>query len=146
MSYVSPAIERVLGYRPEERVGASAFELLHPEDLTKVEGLLLECWRTPGSPVSAEVRMRHKDGLWRHVEATVTNRLDDPSVEAVVVNWRDLTKSKETEEALRESERRYATLLANEPGAPAFQTEICHLLQRRRGKARRGARPSRLWR
>jgi len=115
VSYVSPAIERVLGYRPEERVGAGAFELLHPEDLTKVEGLLLECWRTPGSPVSAEVRMRHKDGLWRHVEATVTNRLDDPSVEAVVVNWRDLTKSKETEEALRESERRYATLLANEP-------------------------------
>ena len=40
VTYVSPAIERVLGYRPEERVGASAFELVHPDDLAKVEGLL----------------------------------------------------------------------------------------------------------
>jgi diguanylate cyclase (GGDEF)-like protein/PAS domain S-box-containing protein len=115
VSYVSPAIERVLGYRPEERVGASAFELVHPDDLAKAEGLLLECLRTPEFLALTELRMRHKDGSWRHVEATVTNRLDDPSVEAVVVNWRDITKSKETEESLRENERRYATLLANEP-------------------------------
>ncbi len=115
VSYVSPAIERVLGYRPEERLGASAFELVHPDDLAKVESLLSESLRITEFPVRTEMRMRHKDGSWRHVEATVTNRLDDPSVEAVVVNWRDITKSKETEEALRESERRYATLLANEP-------------------------------
>jgi PAS domain S-box-containing protein len=113
--YVSPAMERVLGYRPEERVGASAFELVHPDDLARVESLLFECLRTPEFSVFTELRMRHKDGSWRYVKATVTNRLDDPSVEAVVVNWRDITKSKETEEALRESERRYATLLANEP-------------------------------
>jgi diguanylate cyclase (GGDEF)-like protein/PAS domain S-box-containing protein len=115
VSYVSPAIERVLGYRPEERVGASAYELVHPDDLARVESQLHECLRAPDFPALTELRMRHKDGSWRHVEATVTNRLDDPSVEAVVINWRDITKSKETEEALRESERRYATLLANEP-------------------------------
>jgi diguanylate cyclase (GGDEF)-like protein/PAS domain S-box-containing protein len=115
VTYVSPAIARVLGYHPVERVGASAFELVHPDDLAKVEGLFRESQRTRPLPNSTELRLRHKDGSWRHVEATISNRLDDPSVKAFVINWRDITKSKETEEALRESERRYATLLANEP-------------------------------
>jgi diguanylate cyclase (GGDEF)-like protein/PAS domain S-box-containing protein len=115
VTYVSPAIVRVLGYHPTERVGASAFELMHPDDLAKMEGLFRELLRTPPFPKSTEIRMRHKDGSWRHVEVMISNRLDDPSVKAFVVNWRDITKSKETEEALRESERRYATLLANEP-------------------------------
>jgi PAS domain S-box-containing protein len=94
--YVSPAIVRVLGYRPEERVGASAFELVHPDDLAKVEDLFREPLRTTPSPRSTEIRMRHKDGSWRNVEATISNRLADPSVNAVVINWRDITKSKET--------------------------------------------------
>jgi diguanylate cyclase (GGDEF)-like protein/PAS domain S-box-containing protein len=115
VAYVSPAIVRVLGYQPEERVGASAVELVHPDDLAKVGDLFRELLHTPQFSISTEMRMRHKDGSWRHVEATISNRLDDPSVKAFVVNWRDITKSKEAEEALRESERRYATLLANEP-------------------------------
>jgi diguanylate cyclase (GGDEF)-like protein/PAS domain S-box-containing protein len=113
--YVSPAIVRVLGYHPEERVGASAFELVHPDDLAKVKDLFREPLRTTPSPKSTEILMRHKDGSWRNVEATISNRLADPSVNAVVINWRDITESKETEKALRESQRRYATLLANEP-------------------------------
>jgi diguanylate cyclase (GGDEF)-like protein/PAS domain S-box-containing protein len=113
--YVSPAIVRVLGYHPEERVGASAFELVHPDDLAKVKDLFREPLRTTPSPKSIEILMRHKDGSWRNVEATISNRLADPSVNAVVINWRDITESKETEKALRESQRRYATLLANEP-------------------------------
>jgi diguanylate cyclase (GGDEF)-like protein/PAS domain S-box-containing protein len=119
--YVSPAIERVLGYRPEERAGASALELVHSDDLAKVEGALLESLRNSGGPVTTEMRMRHKDGTWRHVEATVTNRLNDPAVEATVVNWRDVTEPKRAGERLREAEQRYRTLIERMPAVVYVQ-------------------------
>jgi PAS domain S-box-containing protein len=113
VSYVSPAIEQVLGYRPEERVGNSAFELVHPDDLPRAREALAESLRSPGVPLSIELRMRHRDGSWRYLEVTGMNLLDDPSVGTLVLNSRDITKRKEAEEALEESERRYARLLSN---------------------------------
>jgi len=119
--YVSPAIERVLGYRPEERAGASAFELVHPDDLAKMEGSFLESLGDPAGSVITEMRMRHKDDSWRHVEATLTNRLDDLAVEATVVNWRDVTERKRAEERLREAEQRYRTLIERMPAVVYVQ-------------------------
>jgi PAS domain S-box-containing protein len=111
--YVSPAIERVLGYRPEERVGRSSFELVHPDDVAHARRLFAEDLRSPGATSSIGVRMRHRDGSWRHIETTGTNRLDDPCVDAVVFNSRDATERERTEVALKESERRYADLLSS---------------------------------
>ena len=126
--YVSPAIERVLGYRPEERVGSNTFELVHPDDVARARRLFARDLRNPGATSSIGVRVRHRDGSWRYVETTGTNRLDEPGVEAVVLNSRDVTEREWTEAALKESERRYADLLSstrayvyrclNEPGWP----------------------------
>jgi PAS domain S-box-containing protein len=126
--YVSPAIERVLGYRPEERVGRNTFELVHPDDVARARRLFAEGLRSPGATSSIGVRMRHRDGSWRHIETKGANRLDDPGVDAVVLNSRDVTERERTEEALKENERRYADLLSstrayvyrclNEPGWP----------------------------
>ena len=102
--YASPAVERVLGYRPEERVGESTFALVHPEDAERARGLLAEGAKTPGVGPPAEVRMRHRDGSWRHLEVVGNNLLDDPSVGGIVLNSRDVTERKEAEEALRKSE------------------------------------------
>jgi diguanylate cyclase (GGDEF)-like protein/PAS domain S-box-containing protein len=113
--YVSPAIEKVLGYLPQERVGRSGFELLHPGDLSRAKVAFAEALRSPGVTLTAEVRMRHRDGSWRHVEVAGTNLLDDPSVRGFVLNWRDITERKRTEEALREAEARYRTLVEQIP-------------------------------
>jgi PAS domain-containing protein len=40
--YVSPSIESMLGYRPQERVGTSCFDLLHPDDLARARSTLAE--------------------------------------------------------------------------------------------------------
>ena len=109
--YVSPAIERMLGYTPEERVGRNGFELLHPDDLARARSKFDEALRNPGVTLSIGVRMRHRDGSWRHVELTGTNLLDDPSVRGIVVNWRDITERKRAEQTLRESEERYRAVI-----------------------------------
>ena len=117
MLYASPAIERLLGYAPEERVGRSVFDLVHPDDADRARGLFAEGLRSPGVPLKAEVRQRHRDGSWRHVEVTGTNLLGEPSAGAVVLNSRDVTERKRAEEALKESERRFGQLFENSADA-----------------------------
>jgi PAS domain S-box-containing protein len=47
--YISPSIERMLGYRPQERVGTSCFDLLHPEDLIRARSTFAEARRRRGA-------------------------------------------------------------------------------------------------
>jgi two-component system, cell cycle sensor histidine kinase and response regulator CckA len=101
--YESPSVEQVLGYGPDELVGRSGFDLIHPEDRAHAQRALAESLATPGSSNRIEVRFRHKDGSWRVLEATTRNLLDDPNVRGIVINSRDITERKQLEEAFRES-------------------------------------------
>jgi PAS domain S-box-containing protein len=100
--YVSPSVERVLGYRSEEMVGTSTAEYVHPEDLERALGELAEAASKTGvHPVAVETRVRHKDGSWRHLEGIANNLLDDPFVGGMVFNHRDVTERKRGEEEIR---------------------------------------------
>jgi PAS domain S-box-containing protein len=82
--YVSPAIERVLGYRPEERAGTSILDLVHPDDVERALGVLAGILETSGIHPPLEFRVPHKDGSWRYLEHVVNNLLEDPSVGGIV--------------------------------------------------------------
>jgi PAS domain S-box-containing protein len=114
--YSSPSSQRVLGYAADEFLGRSGFEIVHPEDLERVRDRLGELARAAGAPVTAELRVRHKDGSWRWVECVGTNLLAEPAVRAVVVNFRDITSRHEATDALRESEQRFARFMQHLPG------------------------------
>ncbi len=111
--YVSPSIERWLGYRPEEMIGRSVFESVHPEDLDRVLSAFAQSLAEPGRPVQAEMRARRRDGSWRVFEATATNLLHDPAIEGVVLITRDVTDRRKAEEDRRLSEERFRILVQN---------------------------------
>lgn len=72
--YISPSVERVLGYRPEEMVGTNTAEYVHPDDLEEALHELEVAVSRPGvHPVAVETRVRHKDGSWRHLEGIANN-------------------------------------------------------------------------
>ncbi|MEX0893167.1 MAG: ATP-binding protein, partial [Gemmatimonadota bacterium] len=98
--YVSPSIEPALGYRPEERVGRSTLELIHPEDRENVRAHLLS-----GVGETVHFRIRHADGRWRQMEAVGTNMTADPAVAGIMVVARDITERRELEERLQSAQR-----------------------------------------
>jgi PAS domain S-box-containing protein len=114
--YASPSIFHLLGYLPTEFQGRNVFELIHEEDRPRCQTLFGSMLGRPGRTASAECRYRHKDGSWRWTEGTGTNLLDDPAVEAVVVNYRDVTERHQAEEALREREGQLRLLVEQIPG------------------------------
>ncbi|MDQ3899470.1 MAG: GAF domain-containing protein, partial [Actinomycetota bacterium] len=99
--YLSPSCERVLGYTSEERIGGNVFSMVPPEELPRAQRLFAEVLATPGATRTMELRVRHRDGSWRHIEATGSNLLDDPSVGGIVVTYRDRTARQRAEDALR---------------------------------------------
>lgn len=98
--YASPSVKRVLGYTPEELYGMRGFDLIYSEDRPYAMTKLAELVLNPSGTVTIEYRSLRKDGRRIWVEATGTNLLLEPSVNAVVVNFHDITQSKASEEKL----------------------------------------------
>jgi diguanylate cyclase (GGDEF)-like protein/PAS domain S-box-containing protein len=109
--YMSPPAERILGYKPEELVGTSAFDRVHPEDVELASRAFAEALENSGVMPPVEFRIRAADGSWRHMETILNNLLHDPDVGGIVANSRDITERKHAEGALREAEERYRAVI-----------------------------------
>ena len=117
-TYISPSHKRAIGYEPEDLIGKSSLDLIHPEDrkkllplLTKyisqkVKGLLtgkeLEIFET------VQFRVRDKAGNWHYLESTV-NLVHD---ELLFIS-RDVTERNRAEDELRESTRFLSNILSS---------------------------------
>jgi diguanylate cyclase (GGDEF)-like protein/PAS domain S-box-containing protein len=133
--YVSPAVERVLGYQPEDLVGTLAFDHVHPEDIEYMSKSFAEALEKPGVQPPVEYRVRTADGSWRHMEAIFSNRLDDPYMAGVVANVRDVTERKEAEARLEY--QAFHDPLTDLPNRELFLDRLGHALartQRRPGR------------
>ncbi|HET9869820.1 MAG TPA: PAS domain S-box protein, partial [bacterium] len=113
-SYLSPAIEPMLGYTPQERAGRNSFELIHPEDAPRVAQALADLFEGPGRQQRVEFRFKHKDGSWRFLEASaMSHDFQSPSLRGVVVHYRDISDRKSAEEVLRRSEGNLRAIFNN---------------------------------
>src|SRR6266550_3178609 len=128
--YESPAVDRVLGYRPEDRVGTNALATIHPDEAARVTDILAYVTQHPGEFRTLECRVMHADGNWRWLEITASNVLDDPNVMGIVGNYRDVTERKLLEAQLaHQATHDSLTGLANRA---LFRDRLEHALARAR--------------
>jgi diguanylate cyclase (GGDEF)-like protein/PAS domain S-box-containing protein len=109
LQWVSPSVERVLGYTPSQLVGTCAANLIHPDDLPAI---VAEFQRTDDESVNAvELRVRRDDGEYCWFECSATNRVDDPRIRGMVLTLRDVDARHRGAEQLRASETRIRSIL-----------------------------------
>ncbi len=103
--YQSPTFARLYGHDESATLGMPVFGFVHPEDLPAVVEGFSTAMRNPGVPVTAQYRFRHADGSYVLTEAIGVNRLDDPNVQGIVVNSRDVGERRRLEEQLRHAQK-----------------------------------------
>ena len=99
--YQSPSVEQIFGYEPERLLGVMISALVHPDDEDRVQAELVDVASEVGASRVCEHRLRHADGSWRHIETRISNLLDVPAVNGVVLNMRDVTERQMLEAEMR---------------------------------------------
>jgi PAS domain S-box-containing protein len=112
ISYINPAINRLLGYRPEQLLGKSAFDLVHPDNLTALQELFSRLKRQTGENFQTEIQVQHRNGSWHTWSVKGRNLLHDPVVKGIVINAQDITEQKSLEAALKQSTQKLRSLTA----------------------------------
>jgi PAS domain S-box-containing protein len=100
VKFESPAIENVLGYKAEDRVGRNLNmdPIVHPDDRKFKLDLLKRAIDRPKENVYGEFRLRHKNGTYRTIAAIFRSFLDDKRINGVIANYRDITDRKVLEQ------------------------------------------------
>ena len=108
---VSVSVKRILGYTPQDWLGKTAVELVHPEDRDKAENFFQQALASSGTEIWAEFRLQNAAGEARDFEVIANNLLAQPEVAGIVATYRDITVRKRDREELRKSEERYSAFV-----------------------------------
>ncbi len=111
--YVSPSTERIFGYTDVEMVGIPGDTFIHPDDRESMTTKFAKLLEKPEEDVRAQYRFRHKDGSWRLLKVVARNLLREPSVRAIVFNYRDTSERKRAEQARQAAEEKYHSIFDN---------------------------------
>ncbi|MHB8575332.1 MAG: PAS domain S-box protein [Dehalococcoidia bacterium] len=109
--YISPAVRNVLGYTEAEFSAMDPFSVVVPEDLPLAQQAMTRLLQNPIEPVTIQVRARHQDGSERWLELVGTNLLEDPTAQAIVANFRDITVQRQAQDELRISRDQLQAIL-----------------------------------
>ncbi len=111
ITFMSPAGPTLFGWEPEDAVGRSAFEFVHPDDAPELRAGFEAVLAEPDEQRTVEFRMWTPEEEWRWAEVAIRNRLHDPAVAGVIGNIRDVSERRRTRDALAESEARYRLIV-----------------------------------
>lgn len=109
--FTSPSVKRMMGYEEEEILHTNAFQYIHPEDLGwALQSFEREVEENPEIKFIV-VRVLKKNGDWLWCNIRGNNLLGNPSINAIAVYIHDDTPSKKANDALKESEIRFRTMI-----------------------------------
>ena len=124
--YQTPAVARLTGHSAEDRVGASGFTFIHPDDISVAREALARVRQRPGALETVELRLRHRNGSVATVDMTAKNLLEHAAVRGIVVTYHDITQRVHAERRLEESEKRYRLMVEGSEEVFFFEHDAEH--------------------
>jgi PAS domain S-box-containing protein len=103
VKYASPSTIRLLGYEPNELLGRQSLDFYLPEERSAAIRAMQAVLQEPSTPVTHRFRIVRRDGAVRWLEAHRSNHCDDPAIDGIVCNFRDVTDSIAAQEAIEAS-------------------------------------------
>jgi diguanylate cyclase (GGDEF)-like protein/PAS domain S-box-containing protein len=102
--FVTPSVESLSGYAPEELIGRRGWDFLHPDDATRDMELVVRCLSV-GESVTREWRLLRPDGSWGWFELTLSDLTAHPDIRGIVGNLRDVSARHAAFDAVAQSEQ-----------------------------------------
>ncbi len=125
--YSSPSGEKLSGYSEAEIKSINLGSLVHPKDFKSFQKQIQTAIRNPKEPVLGDpIRLINKAGEWRWAESTITSLLNDPNINGIVGNFRDVSEKKEAEINLNRS---YQTVMEQNRRLLNFSYIVSHNLR-----------------
>ena len=128
VTYQSPSIERVLGYRADEVEGTQFDWLLSEADRPRLRGLIAGDGSGSTDAHTLECSLAHKDGTSLRFEVQHTDLLHDEHVHGIVLNSRDVSERKEFEDQLQH--QAFHDPVTNLANRALFADRVEHALMR----------------
>lgn len=125
-SFTGSSTHHLIGYEEDELVGRTFFDFVHPRDVEQARSVFSQILASPNHEAHGELRFRKKDGTFVWLEGFSQNLLHEPSVGAIVLNYRDVSQRKETEKQLEY--RAYYDSLSGLPNRLLFRDRLVHSL------------------
>lgn len=125
-SFAGSSTQHLIGYEDHELLGRKLFDFVHPRDLEATRRIFDDVLAMPNHEAHGELRFRHSNGRWVWLEGFSQNLLHEPSVGAIVLNYRDVSQRKETEKQLEY--RAYYDSLTGLPNRLLFRDRLVNSL------------------
>lgn len=91
LSYISPSVERVLGWHLGDALGSRGRTFVHPDDVEAAVGYVAAVREGSAAPEPQTFRLLTPEGRWRHIEIMAKDLRHEPSVAGVVIHGRDVS-------------------------------------------------------
>ncbi len=122
VKYLSASVENILGPDSDDYIKKNGLGVIYKDDIDIVKEKLINLISIPDKVESALCRVNQPDGKVIWVEASAVNKLNDPDISSIVVNFRDVTEKKIAEERLHDTTLRMGVLIGNLNNVVLYET------------------------
>ncbi|MDA3891696.1 MAG: PAS domain S-box protein [Salinivirgaceae bacterium] len=113
ITYKSPNIKELFGWGQDELIGKPAWTAVHTEDLEKVQNSFYTLFETADKTIAIKFRYQHKNGSYKRVLLTAKIKINDSTLNGILINYHDISDIEKAEISIKENEYKYRTLFEN---------------------------------